>query len=100
MAMTTKQKAMTAALLALISSSTGGYEFLKKHHNPTMREVYASCEKGELSGLVCCEDTNSIIDWNKPFETCGMISAGNPDPLGYRIKEEDDWDKAMKGATP
>lgn len=95
------RKAIIAALIALISASAGGAAFLHKHPQPTLREVFASCEKGELSGIACCEDM-SHADFSKPFdqENCGMVSAGHPDPLGFRAQEEDQWDKDLKEAKP
>lgn len=91
--MATKTTAATAALIAALLGSIGGYHFLKKHPNPTMREVYAACEKGEVSGIACCEDMLRVTDKDKTFEQCGMIKPAQPDPFGVRAQEEDDWDK-------
>ena len=98
----TNRKTMIAALVALISASAGGAAFLQKHHEPTLREVFLACEKGDLSGIACCEDVR-LIDFTKGIEglkSCGMVSPHDKDPLGYREKEQDDWDKQLKDLKP
>lgn len=90
-----KTSAMTAALVTLVLGSMGGFAFLQKNPNPTLREVFAACEKGDLSGLACCEDMSQVKDLEKPLESCGMIKPGSPDPLGIRKQIEDAFDKAI-----
>ena len=115
MALTTKQTATGAALIAALLSTAGGYEFLKKNPDPTERTVFAACEKGELSGIACCEDvlkmdftvgqikpvmplTDSNLKENvmpltpQQQQQCGMVRPMFPDPLGVRAQEEADWD--------
>ena len=91
----TKTSGITAALITLVLGTAGGALFLQKNQEPTLREVYAACEKGELRGLACCEDLTGVQDWHKPLETCGMIEPGDPDPLGIRKQLEDAFDKAL-----
>ena len=90
-----KTSGITAALVTLVLGTAGGALFLQKSPEPTLREVYAACEKGELRGLACCEDLSAVQDWRKPLETCGMIGPGEPDPLGIRKQLEDAFDKAL-----
>ena len=75
-------------------ASAGGAAFLHKHPNPTLREVYAACEKGDLSGIVCCEDMRraNMNDATRLSDSCGMIKPGQPDPFGVRKQEEDAFD--------
>lgn len=88
-----KQTALTAALVAALLASIGGSQFLKKNPDPTLRDVYVACEKGEVSGIACCEDMTRVKDFNRQNEQCGMIAPGNPDPFGVRKIEEDAWDR-------
>lgn len=79
-----KPSAASAALIAALMATAGGYAFLQKHHEPTLREVFAACEKGELNGMACCEDVLT--------KDCAPISKEHPDPLGIRALEESDFD--------
>lgn len=115
MALTTAQTATGAALIAALLASAGGYEFLQKNPDATQRTVFAACEKGELSGIACCEDVLKVdfaVGQIKPImpltdsnlkenvlpltpqqqQQCGMIRPLFPDPLKVRAKEEADWD--------
>lgn len=115
MALTTAQTATGAALIAALLASGGGYEYLKKNPEVTLRGVLASCEKGDLTGIVCCEDVLKVdfaVGQIKPVmplteqnlkenvmpltpkqqEQCGAVRPMFPDPLGTRAKEEADWD--------
>lgn len=83
----------TAALIALILASAGGAAFLHKNPNPTLRDVFAACEKGELRGIACCENVLLASDMRFPEKDCGAVSPENHDPLGTREKLENDWDK-------
>ena len=85
-----------AALIALILASAGGAAFLHHNPNPTLRDVFLSCEKGELSGIACCEDMNKVEDWRDPLKSCGMITPKNHDPFGVRILEENKFDQDLK----
>lgn len=99
----TKSK-ITAGLIGLILASAGGVAFLEKNPNPTLRDVYAACEKGDLVGIACCEDINHVTDLKRPLDTCGLISPKNPDPFGVRKALEDEFDRALeaekKGFSP
>jgi hypothetical protein len=90
----TPRTAITSGLIALILASAGGVAFLHKNQNPTLREVYAACEKGDLSGVACCEDMRraDMVHGDRLAETCGMIGPGKPDPFGVRKQEEDAFD--------
>jgi hypothetical protein len=88
-----KKTPAVLALIATILASAGGTAFLRKHPNPTLRDVFASCEKGELAGIACCEDMNAVKDWNHVMDQCLPVAPQNHDPGGFRAKEEDDWDK-------
>lgn len=88
-----KKTAASAALVALLMASAGGYQFLKKNPNPTLRDVYVACESGKVSGVACCEDVLRVKNFDKMLQECGMISPSNPDPFGVRAQEETDWDK-------
>jgi hypothetical protein len=93
-----KQPTIIAALVAAVLASAGGAAFLNHHPKPTLREVFNSCEAGELSGLACCEDLNQVHDISSMttiLAECGQISAAAADPFGVRTKEEDDWDKKL-----
>ena len=95
MALPTKKTALMTALIASLLASAGGAAFLHKHHNPTLREVYAACEKGEIEGVVCCEDVLRVSDWSRMLKQCGLVTPGKPDPFGVRNKQEDEWDKTQ-----
>ena len=97
-----------AALIAAILASAGGYQFLKHNPNATLRDVYTACEQGKLDGIVCCEDVtkinfaNAISLAKKPSlltddekKQCGAVRPGFHDPLGFRVKEENDWDSQV-----
>lgn len=92
MALTTAQTKTGAALIAAILASAGGYHFLKHNPEPTQRSVFAACEKGEISGTVCCEDMKKVTDPDKGLEQCGAVKPMSPDPFGVRAQEEDEWD--------
>lgn len=92
MALSTGQTAAGAALIAALLASAGGAVFLKKHPDPTLRDVFKGCEAGELHGIVCCEDVLRVKDQSKYMEQCAPITPENHDPLGVRAREEDDWD--------
>ena len=77
-----KTSGITAALITLVLGTAGGIAFLQSNPTPTLREVYAACEKGDLRGIACCEDMMRVTDWEKPLESCGMIEPGKPDPFG------------------
>jgi len=51
-----KKKLGAAAVIALLLASAGGAEFLKRHPNPTIEEIKAACDKGEVLGVVCESD--------------------------------------------
>ena len=91
--MNAKQTAITTTLIAAILASIGGASFLKKHPDPTLREVFVACETGELTGLACCEDMRLVTDPRKIIEQCGAVTPQNHDPLGLRKQEEDQWDE-------
>lgn len=93
--MVEKKSGITAALIALILASVGGAAFLQTNSTPTLRDVYAACEAGKLSGIACCEDMMRVEDLSDPLRMCGMVSPGNPDPLGVRKQLEDAFDKAL-----
>lgn len=99
-----KKTALSAALIASLLASYGGSQFLKKNPNPTLRDVYVACEKGDVRGIACCEDMLRVKDMNKQLEQCGMIQPGQPDPFGVRKMEEDAWDhmqaEQLKGIAP
>lgn len=115
MALTTSQTATGAALIAAILASAGGYQFLKKNPDPTLRTVFAACEAGQLSGVACCEDVlkmNFSLPPIKPVmpltdqnlkenvtpltpqqeQQCGAVRPMFHDPLGVRDVEEAQWD--------
>lgn len=92
MALTTSKTATGAALIAAILASAGGYQFLKKHPEPTLRTVFVACEKGELSGIACCEDMNKVTDVKQELDQCGQVTPTSHDPFGVRAREEDEWD--------
>jgi hypothetical protein len=96
MATPLQKTAAVSALVALITASIGGEHFLKKHPDPTLRETFAACEKGELSGIVCCEDMSKVTDWSQMMEQCLPVTPQNHDPGGFRAKEEDEWDAMNK----
>lgn len=87
-----KKTAISAALIASLMASYGGEQFLKKNPNPTLRDVYAACETGAVSGIACCEDMLRVTAIENQLQQCGMIARGNPDPFGVRKEEEDGWD--------
>ena len=98
MALSPKQTKTGAALIAALLASSGGYAFLHKHPNPTLREVFAACEKGDVRGSACCEDMNQVSDissMDTMLQQCGMVTPQDNDPFGTRKQEEDDWDKRL-----
>jgi len=64
---------------------------IHRHHNPSLREVFESCEKGTTKGQLCCEDLFAA--------DCAPITPEHPDPLGQRLQLEQAWDM-QKGNKP
>lgn len=94
-----KKTSITASLIALILAGAGGSVFLHGHPNPKLRDVFLACERGQISGLACCEDMGQVTDWldkEKVMEKCSPVTPKNHDPLGVREKEQDDWDAKLK----
>ena len=84
-----------AALIAAVLASGGGIAFLHKHPNPTLREVFAACEAGQMDGIACCEDMHQVKNWQDMMAECGAVAPGSPDPFGVRKLEEDGWDAEL-----
>lgn len=86
--------AQKAALVAALLASTGGAVFLTHHPDPTLRDVFAACEKGDVSGLACCEDMSKADMLHNMLGTCGQVTPSNHDPFGIRATLETNWDKS------
>lgn len=84
-----------AALIAALLASGGGIAFLHKHPDPTLREVFKSCEASEVNGIACCEDMNRVHNWQNMMQDCGPVSPENHDPFDVRKSEEDAWDAEL-----